>query len=119
MIKSAVSRTAIPTAPTKIKTFDCANASFTHAFKEPETLLLSCALTFTAHSCLSHCAFCGQWYGKFAVDVFAVKNGLSVSDRRLAKEISAAALKGEKIGFACERQFFGSLPQELEAARFV
>lgn len=58
-------------------------------------------------------------YGKFAVDVFAVKNGLSVSDRRLAKEISAAALKGEKIGFACERQFFGSLPQELEESKEI
>ncbi|NBH14758.1 cobalamin biosynthesis protein CbiG [Lachnospiraceae bacterium] len=52
-------------------------------------------------------------YGKFAVDVFAVKNGLILSDRRLAKEISAAALRGEQIGFFCEKEVFGSLPQEL------
>ena len=35
--------------------------------------------------------------GKFAVDVFAAENGCAISDRRLAKEISAAVLAGERI----------------------
>lgn len=39
---------------------------------------------------------------KFAVDMFAKKNGMSIPDRRLAKEISAAVLSGEKIGFYSE-----------------
>lgn len=52
-------------------------------------------------------------YGKFAVDVFAVKNRLFLSERRLAKEISAAILEGEKIGFSCEKQVLGRMPEEL------
>lgn len=35
---------------------------------------------------------------KFAVDVFAVRNGLVITDRNQAKEISAAVLSGQKIG---------------------
>lgn len=35
--------------------------------------------------------------GKFAVDVFAKENNLYITDRRMAKEISAAILAGEKI----------------------
>ena len=35
--------------------------------------------------------------GKFAVDVFAKKNHLLLTDRSLAKEISAAVLEGERI----------------------
>ena len=38
---------------------------------------------------------------KFAVDVFAKKNQLFIKDRAWAKEISAAILGGEKIGFFC------------------
>ncbi|MCI9083001.1 MAG: cobalt-precorrin 5A hydrolase [Lachnospiraceae bacterium] len=52
-------------------------------------------------------------YGKFAVDVFAAKNGLYISDRLLAKKISAAVLEGEKIGFYCEKQVLGVMPKEL------
>lgn len=52
-------------------------------------------------------------YGKFAVDVFAAKNGLTISDRMLAKKISAAVLRGEKIGFFCEADVLGRLPAEL------
>ncbi|MFR3285548.1 MAG: hypothetical protein ACLTR6_15600 [Clostridium fessum] len=33
------------------------------------------------------------------VDVFAAENELVISDRELAKQISAAELRGEKIGF--------------------
>lgn len=35
----------------------------------------------------------------FAVDVFARENGLYLSDRRLAKEVSAGLLSGQKIGW--------------------
>lgn len=52
-------------------------------------------------------------YGKFAVDVFAAKNGLMISDRILAKKISASVLRGEKIGFLCEADVLGKLPEEL------
>ncbi len=41
-------------------------------------------------------------YGKFAVDVFAARQGLVLADRRLAKEISGAVLRGEKVGYYCE-----------------
>lgn len=52
-------------------------------------------------------------YGKFAVDVFAAKQKLVLSDRVLAKEISAAVLRGERIGFFCEGKVIGKLPEEL------
>lgn len=51
--------------------------------------------------------------GKFAVDVFAAKNGLAITDRLLAKKISAAVLRGEKIGFFCEADILDKLPEEL------
>lgn len=51
--------------------------------------------------------------GKFAVDVFAKKNGLQITDRRLAKEISAAVLEGKKIGFISSLPVSGKLPEEL------
>ena len=41
---------------------------------------------------------------KFAVDVFAERNNLSITDRQTAKEISAAVLEGEKIAFCPEYQ---------------
>ncbi|MCI8494260.1 MAG: cobalamin biosynthesis protein CbiG [Lachnospiraceae bacterium] len=52
-------------------------------------------------------------HGKFAVDVFAANNGLTISERTLAKEISAAVLRGEKIRFFCEKTFLGKLPKDL------
>ncbi len=52
-------------------------------------------------------------YGKFAVDVFAVKQKLILTDRILAKKISSAVLTGEKIGFYCEGKVYGQLPKEL------
>lgn len=39
---------------------------------------------------------------KFAVDVFARKNHLAITDRELAKNISAAVLEGEPIGIYVE-----------------
>lgn len=50
---------------------------------------------------------------KFAVDVFAKKNQLFIKDRAWAKEISAAILGGEKIGFFCEGQVTGTIPEEV------
>lgn len=54
--------------------------------------------------------------GKFAVDVFAGKNQLVLQDRAWAKRISAAILQGEKIGFYCEGEIIGKLPDELYLA---
>lgn len=53
---------------------------------------------------------------KFAVDVFAKKNHLYITDRRMAKEISAAVLEGERIAFCPEYpgcRVEGELPEEL------
>lgn len=54
--------------------------------------------------------------GKFAVDVFAERNRLLITDRTAAKEISAAILNEEKIAFCCtvpECEVIGALPEEL------
>lgn len=51
--------------------------------------------------------------GKFAVDVFARKNGLAITDREMAKAISAAVLEGEKGGFYSPYPWRGELPAEL------
>nr|WP_317282825.1 cobalamin biosynthesis protein [uncultured Sellimonas sp.] len=51
--------------------------------------------------------------GKFAVDVFARENEMEISDRKLAKEISAHLLNGEKVGFYCEFPIEGEVPPEL------
>lgn len=50
---------------------------------------------------------------KFAVDDFARKNDLVLTDWKLAKKISAAILEGERIGFCSELPVEGSLPKEL------
>lgn len=49
----------------------------------------------------------------FAVDVFAAENGLVISDRELAKRISAAELRGEKIGFFSDYPVEGVVPAEI------
>ena len=51
--------------------------------------------------------------GKFAVDDFARKNGLVVTDWEMAKRISAAVLEGERIGIYSELPLEGDLPGEL------
>lgn len=51
--------------------------------------------------------------GKFAVDEFARKNDLAVTDYDLAKEISVKILSGEKIGFTADLEIIGELPGEL------
>lgn len=56
---------------------------------------------------------------KFAVDVFAKKNQLFIKDRAWAKEISAAILGGEKIGFFCEGQVTGAIPEEVVTEQVI
>ena len=51
--------------------------------------------------------------GRFAVDEFARKNGLVLTDFQKAKEISAAILHGEKILFTCGYPVEGEVPEEL------
>ena len=52
-------------------------------------------------------------HGVFAVDVFAKKNHLHISDMALAKAVSAALLSGEKVGFRSELPVFGAMPPGL------
>ena len=51
---------------------------------------------------------------KFAVDVFAKKNGCFISDMNLAKEVSAALLAGKEVGFASDFPWLGEVPEELK-----
>ena len=46
--------------------------------------------------------------GVFAVDVFAVRSGLCITDRKEAKEISAWLLDGGKVGFFCDSECRGA-----------
>lgn len=46
--------------------------------------------------------------GVFAVDVFAVRSGLCIIDRKEAKEISAWLLDGGKVGFFCDPECRGA-----------
>lgn len=50
---------------------------------------------------------------KFAVDIFAKKNGCFISDMDLAKEVSAALLAGKEIGFASDFPWLGEIPEGL------
>lgn len=57
---------------------------------------------------------------KFAVDVFARENKLYITDRKMAKEISAAVLEGERIAFCPEYpgcRIEGKIPEELVLCR--
>ena len=50
---------------------------------------------------------------RFAVDVFARKNGCEILFMKAAKEVSAALLAGEPVGFYSEFPFDGFLPEGL------
>lgn len=50
---------------------------------------------------------------RFAVDVFAKKNGCEILFMKAAKEVSAALLAGETVGFYSEFPLDGSLPDGL------
>ena len=54
--------------------------------------------------------------GLFAVDVFAARNGLYLSDMALAKDVSAALLRGEPVGFCSDVPVEGDVPSELNAS---
>lgn len=51
--------------------------------------------------------------GKFAVDVFAKRNHLRIGSMKAAKEISAAILRGERVGVYCSGRIEGKVPPEL------
>ena len=51
--------------------------------------------------------------GLFAVDVFAEKNHLYIESMALAKEVSAALLAGEPVGFCSDLPVRGPVPPEL------
>lgn len=51
--------------------------------------------------------------GRFAVDVFARKNGLYISSMKYAKEISADVLDEKKIGLYSDYPVIGNIPEEL------
>lgn len=50
---------------------------------------------------------------RFAVDVFAKKNGCDIRNMTAAKEVSAALLAGKKVGFYSEFPWKGELPEGL------
>ena len=49
----------------------------------------------------------------FAVDVFAKKNNLIISNKDMIKHISSSILAGEKIGFICNGNIKGKLPNHI------
>lgn len=51
--------------------------------------------------------------GKFAVDVFAAENNCHISDMKIAKEISAALVHGQQVGFYSDFPHEGEMPPEL------
>lgn len=48
--------------------------------------------------------------GRFAVDVWASAHNMHICERALAKEVSAALLRGEQVGFASAFALDGELP---------
>lgn len=52
-------------------------------------------------------------HSRFAVDVFAKKNGCAIFHMKAAKEASAALLAGENVGFYSEFPWDGELPEGL------
>ncbi len=56
-------------------------------------------------------------HGKFAVDVFAKKNGCAIFPMTAAKAVSAALLAGEPVGFASDFPWEGELPEGMVLAR--
>lgn len=55
--------------------------------------------------------------GRFAVDVWAKERNLAITDRRMAKEISAGVLEGKQIGFLSDFPAEGTLPEGLVPGR--
>lgn len=55
--------------------------------------------------------------GRFAVDLFAKKQNLWIGSLKTAKEVSAAILDEQPVGFLCEFPVMGEIPEELTALR--
>ena len=53
-------------------------------------------------------------HDRFAVDVFAKNNHCAIFNMKAAKEVSAAILAGESVGFYSEFPWAGSLPRGLK-----
>ncbi len=51
--------------------------------------------------------------GRFAVDVFAKKNRMKISDMKYAKAISADVLDEKQVGFYSDYPVLGAIPEEL------
>lgn len=51
--------------------------------------------------------------GRFAVDIFAKKNRMHISDRKAAKAVSADILDEKPVGLYCEFPVTGEIPEEL------
>ncbi|MGN0354823.1 MAG: cobalt-precorrin 5A hydrolase [Muricoprocola sp.] len=51
--------------------------------------------------------------GRFAVDVFAKKNGLQIESMKLAKAVSADILDEKKVGICSDFPIIGKVPEEL------
>ncbi|MDO4344282.1 MAG: cobalt-precorrin 5A hydrolase [Eubacteriales bacterium] len=52
--------------------------------------------------------------GRFAVDIFAKRNGLLITDMTCAKKISADVLDEKPVGFQSDFPVTGRIPQEIE-----
>lgn len=51
--------------------------------------------------------------GKLAIDVWAQKNDLVISDLKLAKRVAAEIVAGKRIPFYCDGWISGTVPEEL------
>lgn len=56
-------------------------------------------------------------HGIFAVDVFAKKNQCAIFNMKAAKEVSAALLSGESVGFYSEFPWEGKLPDGIKVLK--
>lgn len=52
--------------------------------------------------------------GRFAVDIFAKKNGMAIGDMKAAKAVSADVLEEKPVGLYCEFPVIGEVPEELK-----
>ena len=52
-------------------------------------------------------------HGKLAVDSWAVKNGLVITDMESAKKVAMEIVEGRKVGLYCDCEIKGQVPPEL------
>ena len=62
-------------------------------------------------------------HGKIAIDSWAVKNGLYITDMECAKKVAMEIVEGRKVGLYCDCDIKGNVPEDLvlleEASDFV